>query len=62
MWQQPDANDDQQARSMCADLAAGRSVQPYIDGTERKSSQLLPAEARQAVEDAIQAYCPQFAG
>jgi hypothetical protein len=62
MWQQPDANDDQQARSMCADLAAGGSVQPYIDGTERKSPQLLPAEARQAVEDAIQAYCPQFAG
>ena len=52
MWQQPDANDDQQARSMCADLAAGGSVQPYIDGTERKSPQLLPAEARQAVEDA----------
>jgi hypothetical protein len=59
MWQNtPD--DDAQARKLCADLANGGSVQPYIDGTERKSPQLLPQEARQVVEDAIAAYCPQY--
>jgi hypothetical protein len=60
MWQQPDANDDQQARSMCADLAAGGSVNDYVTGTERKSPQLLPQEAAQAVHDAIESYCPQY--
>jgi hypothetical protein len=59
MWQHtPD--DDQQARRLCADLAAGGNVQPYIDGTERKSPQLLPQEAAQVVHDAIESYCPQY--
>jgi Protein of unknown function (DUF732) len=60
VWQN-DPNDDAEARSMCQDLANGGSVQPYIDGTERKSPQLLPQEARQVVEDAIESYCPQYA-
>jgi Protein of unknown function (DUF732) len=59
MWQNtPD--DNQQAISLCQDLAHGGSVQPYIDGTLRKSPQLTPQEARQVVEDAIRAYCPQY--
>ena len=33
---------------------------PYIDGTERKSPQLLPQEAAQVVHDAIESYCPQY--
>jgi Protein of unknown function (DUF732) len=59
MWQ--NTTDDDQARKLCADLANGGSVQPYIDGTERKSPQLLPQEARQVVEDAVESYCPQYA-
>jgi hypothetical protein len=59
MWQNtPD--DDQRARLLCRDLANGKSIQPYIDGTQRRSPQLLPQEARQVVEDAIAAYCPQY--
>jgi hypothetical protein len=49
-------------RSLCQDLAKGKSIQPYIDGTLRKSPQLSRSEARQVVEDAIVSYCPQFAG
>jgi hypothetical protein len=45
---------------LCRDLATGGSVQPYIDGTERKSPQLLPQEAAQAVHDAIESSRPQF--
>lgn len=48
-------------RTLCADLAHGESVQPYIDGTLKKSPQLLPQEAAQVVYDAIQSYCPQYA-
>jgi hypothetical protein len=48
------------ARKLCRDLADGGSVQPYIDGTERKSPQLLPQEAAQVVHDAIESYCPQY--
>jgi Protein of unknown function (DUF732) len=62
MWQRPDVDDDAQARSLCQDLADGKSIQPYIDGTLRKSPQLSRSEARQVVEDAIVPYCPQFAG
>jgi hypothetical protein len=62
MWQRPDVDDDAQARSLCQDLANGKSIQPYIDGTLRKSPQLSRSEARQVVEDAIGSYCPQFAG
>jgi hypothetical protein len=32
MWQRPDLDDDAQARSLCQDLASGKSIQPYIDG------------------------------
>jgi hypothetical protein len=49
-------------RSLCQDLAKGKSIQPYIDGTLRKSPQLSRSEARQVVEDAIGSYCQQFAG
>jgi Protein of unknown function (DUF732) len=59
MWQRG-ADDPQQAIELCADLAHGGSPQPYIDGTLKKSPQLLPQEARQVVEDAIAAYCPQY--
>ena len=45
---------------MCADLAAGGSVNDYVTGTERKSPQLLPQEAAHAVHDAIESYCPQY--
>jgi len=40
------------------DLAHGGSVIDYISGTEAKSPQLLPREARQAVYAAIDAFCP----
>jgi hypothetical protein len=60
MWKN-EADDDQQARDLCQDLANGQSVQPYISGTLKKSPQLTPAEAAQVVRDAIQAYCPQYA-
>ena len=60
MWQRG-TDDPQQAIELCADLAHGGSPQPYIDGTLKKSPQLLPQEARQVVEDAIVAYCPQYA-
>lgn len=60
MWQRG-ADDPQQAIELCADLAHGGSPQPYIDGTLKKSPRLLPQEARQVVEDAIAAYCPQYA-
>jgi Protein of unknown function (DUF732) len=59
MWQNtPD--DDAQARQLCADLAAGRPIDGHVTGTERKSPQLMPQEARQVVQDAIEAYCPQY--
>ena len=48
-------------RTLCADLAHGESVQPYIDGTLKKSPQLLPQEAARVVYNAIQSYCPQYA-
>lgn len=42
MWQN-EADDDQQARSLCRDLANGGSMDGYIAGTLRKSPQLTPA-------------------
>jgi hypothetical protein len=59
MWQN-ESDDDAQARKLCADLAAGGSVDGYITRTEKRSPQLSPAEARQVVEDAIGACCPQL--
>ena len=59
MWQN-EADDDQQARSLCRDLANGGSMDGYLAGTLRKSPQLTPAEATQVVHDAIESYCPQY--
>jgi hypothetical protein len=53
---------DIQDHKPCRDLANGGSVQPYIDGTEKRSPQLLPQEAAQVVHDAIESYYPQYAG
>lgn len=61
MWfRQSPSVEASEARAMCQDLANGGSVNDYIAGTERKSPQLLPSEARQVVYDAIDAYCPQY--
>ena len=38
MWQN-EADDDQQARSLCRDLANGGSMDGYLAGTLRKSPQ-----------------------
>jgi hypothetical protein len=51
---------DSEAEQMCQDLANGGSIQPYITGTERKSSTLAPWQAAEVVHQAIQAYCPQY--
>ena len=51
---------DSEAAEMCRDLANGGSVQPYIDGTLRKSPTLAPWQAALAVHQAIRAYCPQY--
>lgn len=61
MWLNNPRAGNAEVESMCQDLANGGSIQPYIDGTERKSPQLMPWEATLAVHDAIEAYCPQFA-
>ena len=53
-------DDDQQARSLCRDLAAGESSDDYVRGTLKKSPQLTTAEAQQVIADAVQAYCPQY--
>jgi hypothetical protein len=45
MWHRPDVDDDAQARSLCQDLANGKSIQPNIDGTLRKSPQLSRSKA-----------------
>jgi Protein of unknown function (DUF732) len=55
-----DPNVDSEAQEMCQDLANGGSVQPYIDGTLRKSPTLAPWQASLAVHQAIRAYCPQY--
>ena len=55
MWQN-EADDDQQARSLCRDLANGGSMDGYLAGTLRKSPQLTLAEATQVVHDAIESY------
>lgn len=59
MWQN-EADDDQQARSLCRDLANGGSMDGYLAGTLRKSPQLTLAEATQVVHDAIESYCPLY--
>jgi Protein of unknown function (DUF732) len=61
MWQQSGPYDEEQARDLCQDLANGRSLTPYIEGTEEKNPQLTPQEAAQVVYEAIESYCPQYA-
>jgi Protein of unknown function (DUF732) len=57
---QPRATIDSEAQAMCRDLANGGAIQPYIDGTLRKSPTLAPWQAARVVHQAIQAYCPQY--
>jgi Protein of unknown function (DUF732) len=61
MWQQSGPYDEEQARDLCQDLANGRSLTPYIEGTEEQNPQLTPQEAAQVVYQAIESYCPQYA-
>jgi hypothetical protein len=56
----PPATVDSEAESMCQDLANGGSIQPYIDGTLRKSPTLAPWQAALVVKQAVEAYCPQY--
>lgn len=51
---------DSEAKAMCQDLASGGSVQPYIDGTLKKSPSLAPWQAALIVRQAVGAYCPQY--
>jgi hypothetical protein len=49
-----------EAEAMCRDLAGGGAIQPYVDGTLRKSPSLAPWQAAEVVHQAIRAYCPQY--
>ncbi|WP_369830299.1 DUF732 domain-containing protein [Mycobacterium sp. E342] len=52
---------DSEARAMCRDLANGGSIEPYVSGTLAKSPSLAPWQAALVVNQALRAYCPQFA-
>ncbi len=51
---------DSEAADLCNSLANGGDVQPYIDGTLKKSPSLTRWQAVLVVNQAIHAYCPQF--
>lgn len=59
-FNQSPATEASEAESMCRELANGGSVQSWITATERKSTNMPPGGAREAVYAAIDAYCPQY--
>ncbi len=52
---------DSEAADLCNGLASGGDIGPYVDGTLKKAPSLMRWQAVLVVNQAIEAYCPQFA-